>query len=192
MRDHHRFLLKELLDEWKALGLRFHLHKPFGSGRAFLASTMAACSLVAEVGTNMAQFPSAHHLASWAAVCLGNKSECRQTNFWYYTRWQQMVAAKSMPGCLGCYPQKDCYLSAQFKRLAAKRGIKRAVMAVAHTILVIGYAMLKSGRSYQELGGGFGPDQQGSTPAVFRETTTTPWADGPLTTSGLSIFEGEW
>ena len=66
-----------------------------------------------------------------------------------------MVAAKSMPGCLGCYPQKDCYLSAQFKRLAAKRGIKRAVMAVAHTILVIGYAMLKSGRSYQELGGGY-------------------------------------
>jgi hypothetical protein len=51
--------------------------------------------------------------------------------------------------------QKDCYLSAQFKRLAARRGVKRAVMAVAHTMLIIGYHMLKTGRSYYELGGDY-------------------------------------
>lgn len=51
--------------------------------------------------------------------------------------------------------QKNCYLSAQFKRLAARRGVKRAVMAVAHTMLIIGYHMLKTGRSYHELGGDY-------------------------------------
>jgi transposase len=51
--------------------------------------------------------------------------------------------------------QKNCYLLAQFKRLAARRGVKRAVMAVAHTMLIIGYHMLKTGRSYHELGGDY-------------------------------------
>jgi transposase len=48
--------------------------------------------------------------------------------------------------------KKDCYLSAQFRRLAARRGMKRAVMAVAHTMLIIAYTILKTGRSYHELG----------------------------------------
>jgi hypothetical protein len=51
--------------------------------------------------------------------------------------------------------KKDCYLSAQFKRLAARRGVKRAVMAVAHTMLIIGYHMLKTGQGYHELGGDY-------------------------------------
>lgn len=48
---------------------------------------------------------------------------------------------------------KDCYLAAQFRRVAARRGMKRAVMAVAHSMLIIAYTMLKTGRNYQELGG---------------------------------------
>ena len=49
--------------------------------------------------------------------------------------------------------KKDCYLSSQFRRLAARRGMKRAVMAVAHSMLVIVYTMLKTDRPYQGLGG---------------------------------------
>ena len=49
--------------------------------------------------------------------------------------------------------KKDCYLSAQFRRLSARRGVKRAVMAVAHALLIIAYTMLKTGRLYLELGG---------------------------------------
>jgi hypothetical protein len=63
-----------------------------------------------------------------------------------------------VPSCLGRYPQeeqKNCYLSAQFKRLAARRGVKRAVIAVAHAMLVIAYTMLKNSRSYQDLGGDY-------------------------------------
>jgi transposase len=51
--------------------------------------------------------------------------------------------------------KKNCYLSPQFKRIAARRGPKRALMAVAHTMLVIGYHRLKTGQGYRELGGNY-------------------------------------
>ena len=60
-----------------------------------------------------------------------------------------------MPGCLGCQPEKSCYLSSQFKRIAARRGPKRALVAVAHSMLMIGYHMLKTGHGYHELGGNY-------------------------------------
>lgn len=66
-----------------------------------------------------------------------------------------MVAPFGLPGCLGRQRKKDCYLSSQFKRLAARRGVKRAVMAVAHTMLIIGYHMLKTDKGYNELGGNY-------------------------------------
>jgi len=51
--------------------------------------------------------------------------------------------------------KKDCYLASQFRRVAARRGMKRAVMAVAHSMLIIAYTMLKTGRTYHELGGNY-------------------------------------
>ena len=51
--------------------------------------------------------------------------------------------------------KKDCYLASQFRRVAARRGMKRAVMAVAHSMLIIAYTMLKTDRTYHELGGNY-------------------------------------
>jgi transposase len=51
--------------------------------------------------------------------------------------------------------KKDCYLPIQFRKLAARRGMKRAIIAVAHSMLIIAYTMLKTGRPYQELGGAY-------------------------------------
>ncbi len=168
VREHHRFLLKEFLDEWKALEKRIRRIEeeidkriaPFEKAVGLWESIpgvdhVSACNLVAEVGVNMAQFPSAHHLASWAAVCPGNNQSAgkrltgttRDGNKWLRRTLCQVAWAVTR--------KKDCYLSAQFKRLAARRGVKRAVMAVAHSMLIIGYAMLKTGRTYQELGGGY-------------------------------------
>jgi transposase len=115
VRDHHRFLLKELLDEWKGLGERIRRVEkeidrriaPFEQAARLWESIpgvdhVATCSLIAEVGVNMAQFPSAHHLASWAAVCPGNNQSAGK-RIWHHARWQQMAASNPMSGRLGCH-----------------------------------------------------------------------------------------
>jgi transposase len=166
VRDHHRFLLKEFLEEWRALGTRLRRIEeeidrrmiPFEEAVTLWQSIpgvdrVTACNLVAELGVNMAQFPSAQHLASWAGLCPGNNESAgkrmsgatRDGNKWLRRTLCQAAWAVTR--------KKDCYLSAQFRRLAARRGMKRAVMAVAHTMLIIAYTMLKTGRSYHELGG---------------------------------------
>jgi transposase len=168
VRDHHRFLLAEYLDEWEALGERIRRMEaeidkrigPFESSVA-LWQTMpgvdrvTACNLVAEIGVDMHQFPTAPQLASWAALCPGNhesagkrkSGKTREGNKWLRRSLCQAAWAVTR--------KKNCYLSAQFKRLAARRGVKRAVMAVAHTMLIIGYHMLKTGQGYYELGGNY-------------------------------------
>lgn len=168
VREHHRFLLAEYLDEWDALDARIarveseidaHI-LPFESAVTLWQTLpgidrVTACSLVAEIGVDMNQFPTAQHLASWAALCPGNhesagkrkSGKTRDGNKWLRRSLCQAAWAGART--------KDCYLSAQFKRLAARRGMKRALMAVAHTMLVIGYHVLKSGQGYRELGGNY-------------------------------------
>jgi transposase len=168
VRDPHRFLLQEFLDEWRALGARIRRIEeeidrrivPFEEAVTLWQSIpgmdrVTACNLVAELGVNMAQFPSAQHLASWAGLCPGNNESAgkrmsgatRDGNKWLRRALCQAAWAVTR--------KKDCYLSSQFRRLAARRGTKRAVMAVAHTMLIIAYTMLKTGRSYHELGGNY-------------------------------------
>jgi hypothetical protein len=102
----------------------------------------------------MAQFPTADHLASWAALCPA------------ITRAPASVCAvqlvKGAPGCAACCQYawaagrtKNTYLSSQFRRLAARRGKKRAIIAVAHTLLVIGYHLQKNQSNYEDLGGNY-------------------------------------
>lgn len=166
VRDHHRFLLREFLDEWKALGERLRRIEqeidrriaPFEAAVTLWQSIpgmdrVTACNLVAEMGVNMAQFPSAHHLASWAGVCPGHNESAgkrrsgttRDGNKWLRRALCQAAWAVTR--------KKDCYLSAQFRRLSTRRGVKRAVMAVAHTMLIIAYTMLKTGCLCLDLGG---------------------------------------
>jgi len=168
VRDHHRFMLREFLDEWKALGERIQRVEqeidrrivPFEHAATLWQTIpgvdrVTACNLVAEIGVNMDQFPTAHHLASWAGLCPGNNESAgkrlsgktRNGNKWLRRTVCQAAWAVTR--------KKDCYLASQFRRIAARRGMKRAVMAVGHSMLVIAYTMLKTNRTYAELGGSY-------------------------------------
>jgi hypothetical protein len=103
----------------------------------------------------MNPFPTAQHLASWAALCPGNHESAGKRKSGRTRDGNKWLRRSLCQAAWAVTRKKDCYLWAQFKRLAARRGVKRAVMAVAHTMLIIGYHMLKTGRSYQELGGDY-------------------------------------
>lgn len=168
VRDHHRFMLAEYLDEWEALGERIRrleakidkqMH-PFEAAVALWQTIpgverVTACSLVAEIGVDMTQFPTAQHLASWAALCPGNHESAGKRKSGRTRDGNRWLRRSLCQAAWAVTRKKDCYLSAQFKRLAARRGVKRAVIAVAHSMLIIAYHMLKTGTSYHELGGNY-------------------------------------
>jgi transposase len=168
VREHHRFLLAEYLNEWDVLEDRIRRIeaeidtriRPFEAAVTLWQTLpgvdrVTACNLVAEIGVDMKPFPTAQHLASWAALCPGNhesagkrkSGKTRDGNKWLRRSLCQAAWAAART--------KDCYLSAQFKRLTARRGMKRALMAVAHSMLIIGYHILKTGHGYRELGGNY-------------------------------------
>lgn len=111
----------------------------------------AAATIIAEIGTDMSLFPSAKHLASWAGVCPGNKQSAGKRLKNSITKGNPYLRAV-LAEVVWSITRTDTYLAAQYHRIARRKGKRRAVMAVAHSLLVIIYHVLKKKKPYEELG----------------------------------------
>lgn len=118
-------------------------------------SVRVAEGLVAEIGRDMRQFPTAKHLASWVGICPGNHESAGKRLSGKTRKGNPYARQLLIPAAHAAAHSKTSYLAAQYRRLAARRGVKKAAVAVGHSILVIIYHLLRDGGTYQDLGGNY-------------------------------------
>ncbi len=166
--DHHRFQLRVLMDHLTHLeGLIARLGEriagemaPFAEAAERLTTIpgvdrRSAETVVAEIGTDMGQFPTSGHLASWAGMCPGNNESAGKRRSGRTTKGSRWLRQMLTQAAWAASHTKGTYLAAHYRRLAARRGKKRALVALGHTLLVVIYHMLRDGTTYRELGGDY-------------------------------------
>jgi len=163
--DHHRFMLRLHLRQIEALEAGIaqlerqiaKLLRPFRSRIERLTtipgvSDTVAQVLVSEIGMDMARFPTPGHLVSWAGLCPRmdeSAGKRRSTRVRHGAPWLKTTLVSAGWAAAS---SRDTYLRAQFQRLKTRRGPKKAVVAVAASILTAAYFILRDGVPYQDLG----------------------------------------
>ncbi len=167
-KEHQRFVLTELLCQIDGLDETLaHFDQqidqagaPFEQAVELLdtipgVSRQGAEVIVAEMGNDLSRFPSADHLAAWAGVAPGNHESAGKRFSGKTRKGNQVLRTMLVQAAHAAVEVKESYLAAQYRRLAGRRGKKRAIGAVAHSILVIAYHMLSRQEPYREAGADF-------------------------------------
>ena len=116
---------------------------------------LTASTLVAEMGANMDQFPTAGHAAKWAGICPGNKESAGKRLSGKTPKGSIWLRRALCQAAWAASRTKNTYLAAQYHRLMVRKGKKKTIVAVAHTMLIIAYYVAKRQCPYQELGGDY-------------------------------------
>jgi transposase len=176
--EHHRFLLRQLLDQYDFLEKEIaRTSERVGaiappSFRAAVeqldeiagVGERGARALLAETGTDMSRFPSAKHFASWAGQCPGNRESAGKRKSGKTPQGNRHLDAVLTEMAHAAVRKKDSYFKSEYHRLAGRRGKKRAIGAVKHSLLVTVYVMLRDKKPYKDLGADYfdklNPQQQ--------------------------------
>lgn len=165
LREHHRFMLRQQLqrlDDADAMvaAIEVEIERrliPYAQTVERLCTIpgvdrVAAAALIAEIGTDVQAFPSAQHLAAWAGICPGNHESAGKVRAVTARKGNVHLRTSLVEAAQAARNKRNSYLRDKYHRLKARRGGKRAIVAIAHKILVAVYHMLRDASTYQELG----------------------------------------
>jgi transposase len=163
MSAHQRFMLAQHLSHIDALDAQIaevgaqiaERMRPFEAQLAVLDSIpgigrWSAEVIVAEIGTDMGRFPSADHLASWAGMCPGHDESAGKRRSGKTRKGSPWLRVTLTEAAYAAGRSKDTFLSARYHRLVARRGKKRAAVAVGRTILELCHELLTTGQYYDD------------------------------------------
>lgn len=168
VRSHQRFLLRQLIDlievhESQIEELNREVEqrmRPFESPIELIdqipgIGRQSAEQILAETGIDMSRFPTAQHFASWARVCPGTKESAgirRPAGTGQGNPWLRSALIEAALGGVRAGRTKPTFFAARYARIASRRGAKKAQMAIAHSMLVAIYHILRDGTHYEDLG----------------------------------------
>ena len=152
--DHHTHAIGELTDRIEVV------IEPFRGARDLLVtipgiSTLVADVIIAETGADMGQFATAAHLASWAGTCPGSNESAGRVKSTKTRPGNLYLKGALGVAALSAARSKDTYFAAKYRRIAARRGPIKAIVAVEHAMLIAIWNMLTTGALYQDPGGDF-------------------------------------